>query len=674
MNTLKQKIIMACLLSMPIITNAQWGTIGTIGRTVPPFVGIGIGQFPTVPSLNARLHVNNFLLGAPAGPLNGFLFRTDGSNAVVNQWQLFTGATNLTTTQKFSLFVPQGAFENSVFFQATQIGTVLQPTNMIFQVGSNTERMRLVGTTNPNLYVPNLITTYPVRAGNVGIGGTTDPCVMFQMGGNVTNTGGYRNWMDVGTLYQKGSDNMYTGYNNLTGDATINWGNSPTVDGTDRLVFNFTALTGGGFQASGIPGLEASRWVTNGNRFFIGFGGDPNNPNQNPYSNNPDPGNTLEINSVANVIGPLNSGLRFTDMNSTLTPVPNPGLGVLTVDSMGDVIYVPGGAIGFGGLCGTNPPAMTNNYEIPLGGFNYIFSGQTNGTDRLGIGITGSAPGAKLDVFENNSTPNIGIRSIISSGGYQSVAGWFETVGALQGTAIFVPNGGGKVSIGYNTFNNTPGILEVQGTIYMNGNLVSTSDQSYKTNVTNIDNALDKVMSLNGVYFHWDTINYPNNNFSSRKQIGFIAQNLDTIIPEVVFTDYQGKKNVSYERIIALYAQALKELNNKVDSLSQNNVRLNNSTSNNIDVDLTSDIVLYQNTPNPFGESTIIKYYLPSNITTAVMNFMDETGRKIKEVQLTQTGDGQITINAQDLASGIYTYSLYVNGQNVQTRRMLKQK
>jgi hypothetical protein len=78
--------------------------------------------------------------------------------------------------------------------------------------------------------------------------------------------------------------------------------------------------------------------------------------------------------------------------------------------------------------------------------------------------------------------------------------------------------------------------------------------------------------------------------------------------------------------------------------------------------------------PNPFGESTIIKYYLPSNITSAVMNFMDETGRIIKEVQLTQTGDGQITINAQDLASGIYTYSLYVNGQNVQTRKMQKVK
>jgi hypothetical protein len=126
MKKLKQKIIIACLLSMPIITNAQFNIIGTIGRTQnlsPNITGIGIGFFPTVPSLNARLHVNNFLLGAPAGPLNGFLFRTDGSNAVVNQWQLFTGATNLTTTEKFKLFVPSN--DSIVIIQSTRSSLIL---------------------------------------------------------------------------------------------------------------------------------------------------------------------------------------------------------------------------------------------------------------------------------------------------------------------------------------------------------------------------------------------------------------------------------------------------------------------------------------------------------------------------------------------------------------------
>jgi hypothetical protein len=118
-----KKIIIVCLLCLPIIANGQWGTIGTIGRTLPPFVGIGIGQFPTVPSLNARLHVNNFLLGAPNGPLNGFLFRTDGDQSVVNQWQLFTGTSATAQTLRFRLFVP--ANDSCVIVKSTTSSLIL---------------------------------------------------------------------------------------------------------------------------------------------------------------------------------------------------------------------------------------------------------------------------------------------------------------------------------------------------------------------------------------------------------------------------------------------------------------------------------------------------------------------------------------------------------------------
>ena len=65
---------------------------------------------------------------------------------------------------------------------------------------------------------------------------------------------------------------------------------------------------------------------------------------------------------------------------------------------------------------------------------------------------------------------------------------------------------------------------------------------------------------------------------------------------------------------------------------------------------------------------------MPANIAGAKIIFTDETGRTIKEQTIDQTGDGQVTVNAQDLANGIYTYSLYVNGQNVQTRKMQKIK
>lgn len=110
MRILKQKIIMACLLIMPMISNAQFATnppFFTYGFTAFPATmqKIGIGSFPTNASVQAKLHINQFLLAANA-PTNGFLFRTDGDQSVVNQWQLFTGPNANALTEKFRLYVP----------------------------------------------------------------------------------------------------------------------------------------------------------------------------------------------------------------------------------------------------------------------------------------------------------------------------------------------------------------------------------------------------------------------------------------------------------------------------------------------------------------------------------------------------------------------------------------
>jgi hypothetical protein len=107
------------------------------------------------------------------------------------------------------------------------------------------------------------------------------------------------------------------------------------------------------------------------------------------------PQNRLEITSVGG--DPTPSGLRLTNLTSAAIPVPNPGLGVLTVDPNGDVIYVPGGA---GGLVsahnGTslstitpnfvafgqdlaqvgNPGMLLNDREVPMNNFNVYFTGQ----------------------------------------------------------------------------------------------------------------------------------------------------------------------------------------------------------------------------------------------------------------------------------------------------------
>src|SRR3972149_1550435 len=188
--------------------NSGLETSNTIGN---PNQCVSIGDVPALINVRAKLHVNSFGLAlSTTGVGLGQMFRTDGPNNVVNSWTMYTGVTAPTTIEQLSTFSGLGANLNNMFFQATQ-------GDMIFNAGGGFQRVRIVGV-NRVFSPPNGVTTYPVRAGNVGIG-TANPCVMLQIGGNVTVSGGYRDWMNVGTLYQFGSDNMYVGYKNTTGNA-----------------------------------------------------------------------------------------------------------------------------------------------------------------------------------------------------------------------------------------------------------------------------------------------------------------------------------------------------------------------------------------------------------------------------------------------------------------------
>ena len=85
-------------------------------------------------------------------------------------------------------------------------------------------------------------------------------------------------------------------------------------------------------------------------------------------------------------------------------------------------------------------------------------------------------------------------------------------------------------------------------------------------------------------------------------------------------------------------------------------------------------VVLDQNVPNPFAEQTTINYYLPTDFTRAQIIFLDQSGKLIKAVDLTEKGKGALNVFANDLTSGVYTYSLIVDGQTIETKKMVRTK
>lgn len=81
---------------------------------------------------------------------------------------------------------------------------------------------------------------------------------------------------------------------------------------------------------------------------------------------------------------------------------------------------------------------------------------------------------------------------------------------------------------------------------------------------------------------------------------------------------------------------------------------------------------LKQSDPNPFSESTEISYYLPENVSQAVLMVnRSSDGRQVLSMPLTAKGFNSITISATDLASGTYTCSLVADGKIVSSQQLL---
>lgn len=146
-----------------------------------------------------------------------------------------------------------------------------------------------------------------------------------------------------------------------------------------------------------------------------------------------------------------------------------------------------------------------------------------------------------------------------------------------QGNAILTTNGvaGSTVDLGLQTSDHvqfhcigvgtSPSI--VLGEIRAAGDITAfySSDERLKTNITPIDNALNKLEQIKGYTFDW----IPKEGVHSHEgnDIGVIAQEVEKIIPNVVTTRDTGYKAVQYEKLVPLLIQAINELQLKVKQL-----------------------------------------------------------------------------------------------------------
>jgi hypothetical protein len=103
--------------------------------------------------------------------------------------------------------------------------------------------------------------------------------------------------------------------------------------------------------------------------------------------------------------------------------------------------------------------------------------------------------------------------------------------------------------------------LHVSGAIFATDDVTAFSDRRVKTDIVPIYFALSKVQQMQGVTFK--RINDPTN----RIHMGFIAQDVQEILPEVVVGSDLAGYGVSYGNITAVLVEAVKELKKEIDEL-----------------------------------------------------------------------------------------------------------
>ena len=120
--------------------------------------------------------------------------------------------------------------------------------------------------------------------------------------------------------------------------------------------------------------------------------------------------------------------------------------------------------------------------------------------------------------------------------------------------------------------NKTSGALVVTGGVGIGGALnvggditaFSSSDVTLKENITPIQNAVDKVLSISGNTFRWNEKSV----YNGEEGTGIIAQEIEALeLPGVTETRQDGTKAVRYDRLVPLLIEAIKELDGKIKSL-----------------------------------------------------------------------------------------------------------
>jgi hypothetical protein len=262
-------------------------------------------------------------------------------------------------------------------------------------------------------------------------------------------------------------------------------------------------------------------------------------------------------------------------------------------------------------------------------------------------------------------------------------------------------------SLGYNSLNTASNQVRIgNSSVTSIGGYVNwsnISDGRYKRNIKEDVPGLKFINALKPVTYNLDITALENNlhkhiyvvdkqNAEAKEKIkysGFVAQDVEKAAKQIGY-DFSGvdaPKNdkdiyaLRYADFVVPLVKAVQELTAENEALKARLDKIENFIAANVRGDKEDAVAvkltgsyLEQNIPNPFNQTTTINYHLPQNTGNALIKITDINGRTIKNITVDIKGNGQIIVNANELAAGTYKYSLIANGKLIDTKKMVLTK
>ncbi len=189
-----------------------------------------------------------------------------------------------------------------------------------------------------------------------------------------------------------------------------------------------------------------------------------------------------------------------------------------------------------------------------FGSFFYSSSMSNNGQNLL-LHYTSST---NVPINSGSVTVNL-IKGLTDAGSDRRVA-LFSGSSTIVTSQGFVLDNSGSLGVKVNESSLPLSYaLDVSGSIRASGTVLQSSDERLKENIYPIDNSLDRVNAIDGVYFNWKD--------KEERNAGVIAQQVQKVLPEVVSEDKDSYLAVDYSKIVPLLLEAINEQTNLISDL-----------------------------------------------------------------------------------------------------------